>query len=63
LIWRIEIKPENLDFTRKIVYLKDVSLNNAIAAIRIGRKEQARIVVKEAEQKLKARHKPVGGSG
>jgi translocation and assembly module TamB len=53
-IGALNVKPNNLDFTRRIIDLQNVSLDNVIAAIRIGKKEQARIVVKEAEQEVKS---------
>ncbi|MEP7377104.1 MAG: translocation/assembly module TamB domain-containing protein [Chitinophagaceae bacterium] len=53
-IGALNIKPNNLDFTRRIIDLQNIYLENTIAAIRLGKKEQAKVVVEEAKQEVKS---------
>ena len=49
-----EVKPNNIDLDNRIIDLQNISLKNTTAAIRIGRKEEARVVVKEVKQEAKS---------
>jgi hypothetical protein len=48
------LKPNNIDLDNRVIDLQNVSLKNTIAAIRFGRKEEARVVVKEVKQEAKS---------
>src|SRR6188768_568895 len=48
------VKPNNIDLDNRVIDLQNVSLANTIAAIRFGRKEEARVVVKEVKQEAKS---------
>jgi translocation and assembly module TamB len=48
------VKPNNIDLDNRVIDLQNVSLKNTIAAIRFGRKEEARVVVKEVKQEAKS---------
>ena len=48
------IKPNNIDLDNRVIDLQNVSLTNTIAAIRFGKKEQAKVVIKEAKQEAKS---------
>lgn len=50
----LNVKPNNLDLTNRIIDLENLSLENTIAAIRLGKKEEAKIVEKEVEQEVKS---------
>jgi hypothetical protein len=43
-----------LDLTSRIIDLNDLSISNTIAAIRLGKKEGAKIVKKQAKQEIKS---------
>src|SRR6187549_574577 len=49
-----QVKPNNIDLDNRVIDLQNVSLKNTIAAIRFGRKEEARVVVKEVKQEAKS---------
>ncbi len=49
-----QVKPNNIDLDNRVIDLQNISLKNTIAAIRIGRKEEARVVVKEVKQEAKS---------
>jgi hypothetical protein len=49
----LNVLSNRIDLDNRVIDLDDISLENTIAAIRIGRKEAAKIVVKEAEQEVK----------
>ncbi|MGZ8540638.1 MAG: translocation/assembly module TamB domain-containing protein [Chitinophagaceae bacterium] len=49
----LNVLSNTIDLNNRIIDLDNISLENTIAAIRIGRKEEAKIVVKEAEQEVK----------
>ena len=53
-IGALNVKPKKIDLANRIVELENFSLDKTIAAIRIGKKEQAKIVVKEVEQEAKS---------
>ncbi|HWN87666.1 MAG TPA: translocation/assembly module TamB domain-containing protein [Chitinophagaceae bacterium] len=48
------VKPNNIDLDNRVIDLQNVSLTNTIAAIRFGKKEQAKVVIKEAKQEAKS---------
>ena len=48
------VKPDNIDLDNRVIDLQNISLENSTAAIRIGRKEEARVVVKEVKQEAKS---------
>jgi len=48
------VKPNNIDLDNRIIDLQNISLANTIATIRFGRKEEARIVVKEVNQEVES---------
>src|SRR5436190_7133451 len=49
-----QVKPNNIDLDNRVIDLQNISLKNTIAAIRFGRKEEARVVVKEVKQEAKS---------
>ena len=49
-----QVKPNNIDLDNRVIDLQNISLKNTTAAIRIGRKEEARVVVKEVKQEAKS---------
>src|SRR6186713_1551554 len=49
-----QVKPNNIDLDDRVIDLQNISLKNTIAAIRFGRKEEARVVVKEVKQEAKS---------
>ncbi len=49
----LNVKSNNIDLNTRIIDLENISLENAVASIRLGKKEAARVVVKEAEQEVK----------
>ena len=53
----MNIKPNQIDLVNRVINLQNISLSNTIAAIRFGRKEEARVVVKEVEQEAKSQVK------
>ena len=50
----MNVKPNSIDLTNRIVDLQNVSLSNSTVAIRFGKKEAAKVVVKEVEQEAKS---------
>ena len=50
----MNIKPNKIDFDNRIIDLQNISLDNTIATIRLGKKEEAKIIVKEVEQEAKS---------
>jgi len=48
------VKPNNIDLDNRVIDLQNVSLANTIASIRFGKKEQAKIVIKEVKQEAKS---------
>ena len=50
----VNVKPNKIDLDNRIIDLQNISLNNTIAAIRLGKKEEAKVVVKEVEQEAKS---------
>ena len=50
----MNIKPNKIDFDNRIIDLQNISLDNTIATIRLGKKEEAKIIVKEVEQEVKS---------
>ena len=53
----LNVKPNNIDLKNRIIDLQTISLNNTTAAIRLLKKEEAKIVVKEVEQEAKSQVK------
>jgi len=51
------VKPNNIDLDNRVIDLQNVSLANTIASIRFGKKEQAKIVIKEVKQEAKSQVK------
>ena len=49
-----QVKPNNIDLDNRVIDLQSVSLANTIASIRFGKKEQAKIVIKEVKQEAKS---------
>src|SRR4029078_1424955 len=49
-----QVKPNNIDLNNRIIHLQNISLKNTTGAIRFGRKEEARVVVKEVKQEAKS---------
>ncbi|HET6769516.1 MAG TPA: translocation/assembly module TamB domain-containing protein [Chitinophagaceae bacterium] len=50
----LNVKPNTIDLNNRIIDLQTISLNNTTAAIRLLKKEEAKIVVKEVEQEAKS---------
>ena len=50
----LNLKPNKIDLNGRIIELQDVTLANTIAAIRLGRKQEAREVVKEVKQEVES---------
>jgi len=48
------VKPDNIDLNNRVIDLQNISLENTIATIRLGRKEEARVVAKEVKQEAKS---------
>jgi len=48
------VKPNNIDLDNRVIDLQNISLQNTLAAIRLGKKEEAKVVVKEVEQEAKS---------
>jgi translocation and assembly module TamB len=48
------VKPNNIDLDNRVIDLQNISLTNTIAAIRFGKKEQAKVVIKEVKQEIKS---------
>lgn len=49
-----QVKPNNINLDDRVLDFQNISLKNTTAAIRIGRKEEARVVVKEVKQEAKS---------
>jgi len=49
-----QLKPNIIDLDNRVIDLQNISLKNTVAAIRFGRKEEARVVVKEVKQEAKS---------
>jgi len=50
----LNVKPRKIDMTNRIIELDNVSLENTITALRFGKKEMAKVVVKEAKKEVKS---------
>jgi hypothetical protein len=50
----LELQPENIDLANRVIDLGNLSLENTMTAIRLGRKEAAKVVEKEVEQEAKS---------
>ena len=50
----MNIKPNKIDFNNRIIELQNISLDNTIATIRLGKKQEAKIVIKEVKQEAKS---------
>jgi translocation and assembly module TamB len=50
----LKITPAKLDLPNRIIALNDLSLSNTKTAIRLGKKESAKIVKKETKQEIKS---------
>lgn len=53
-IGELNVQPNNLDFINRIIDLDNVTLQNSTASIRLGRKQEAAVVVKEVEQEVES---------
>jgi translocation and assembly module TamB len=49
-----QVKPNNIDLDNRVIDLQNISLDNTNATFRIGRKEEAKVVVKEVKQEAKS---------
>ena len=50
----LNVKPNKIDLNNRVVDLQNIYLSNTVASIKLGRKEEARIVVKEVKQEAKS---------
>jgi len=50
----LNIKPNVIDMNNRVIDLQNISLENSTTSFRLGKKEQARVVVKEAKQEVKS---------
>ncbi len=50
----LTIRPKTFDLTNRVMEFGDIALNKTTATIRLGKKEQAKIVEKEVEQEVKS---------
>lgn len=50
----LTIDPKAFDLNKRILYLEELELKNTTASIRMGKKPEARVVVKEAKQEVTA---------
>jgi len=48
------VKPNNIDLDNRVIDLQNISLNNTITTIRFGKKEAAKVVIKEVKQEAKS---------
>jgi hypothetical protein len=48
----LNIRPNKIDLANRIIDVNNITLENTIAAIRLGKKEEAKVVEKEVEQEL-----------
>src|SRR5688572_3329142 len=48
------VKPNKIDLDNRVIDLQNISLQNTLAAIRFGKKAEARVVVKEVKQEAKS---------
>lgn len=53
-IGALQVKSKKIDLLNRVIELENFSLDKTIAAIRLGKKEQAAIVVKQVEQEAKS---------
>ena len=53
---KLDLNINKLDLTNKVIDLKDIELDKTIAAIRLGRKEQAVVIKKATAQELQAQN-------
>jgi hypothetical protein len=51
---KLNIKPNTIDLDNRVLDLKDASLENSTISLRLGKKEQARVVAKEVKQEVKS---------
>src|SRR6187402_2049774 len=49
-----QVKPNNIDLDNRVIDLQNISLANTTASIRFGKKEQAKVVIKEVKQEAKS---------
>src|SRR5688572_7639845 len=52
-IGKLLTKGRKVDLQNRVLHLEELQIDNTITAIRLGRKEQARIIAKEIEQEVK----------
>ena len=50
----LNVTPNSIDLDNRIVNLQNISLRNSSVAIRFGKKEQAKVVVREVEKEVKS---------
>lgn len=53
----LNVKPNRIDLQHRIIELENISLANTTAAIKLGRKEEAKIVEKEIRQEIESQAK------
>src|SRR5258706_5972829 len=53
-IGELNVKPNEIELDNRVIGLQDLSLDNTITSIRLGKKEQARVVAKEVKQEVKS---------
>src|SRR6185503_10643355 len=53
-VGELMVQPNKIDLDNRIIELQNASLANSILAVRLGKKEQARVVVQEVKQEVKS---------
>jgi hypothetical protein len=51
---KLNVQSNNIDLDNRIIDLKNISLGNTVSIIRLGKKEQAKVVEKEVKQEAKS---------
>jgi hypothetical protein len=51
---KLNVQSNSIDLNNRVIDLKNISLDNTTSIIRLGRKEQAKVVEKEVEQEAKS---------
>jgi translocation and assembly module TamB len=54
MIGSLKVTPRSIDLTSRMIDLEELSLENSITNIRLGQKEQARVVINEVKQEAAA---------
>ena len=50
----LNAKPDNIDLDNRVIRFQNIDLNNTTAAIKLGKKETAKVVAKEVKQEAKS---------